>query len=150
MARFIIGFMGAGKSRYLTENSQYYRATFDMDVLLSERFGISIWQVFDQYGEAVFRQAEKALLEELLPLPDTVLVATGGGIIEDSQNRTLLAAQHRKNIWLDNSFDCLYERLRHERHEQRPIFRRLSREALADVYDKRRPWYEQCGVRLVY
>src|SRR5882724_7430743 len=52
---------------------------------------MSVAQVFARFGEAEFRARERALVERVSGLDDAV-VATGGGVVLDAENRRRLRA----------------------------------------------------------
>lgn len=88
----LTGFMGTGKTtvgKLLAERSG--RAFVDSDELIAQRAGKPIPAIFADEGEAAFRQMEKALCRELAARADHGLViATGGGMLVDAENRALL------------------------------------------------------------
>lgn len=107
----LIGYRGTGKStiaRLLAERlGVQWR---DTDDVIEERLGRTITTIIHDRGEAEFRDAEAALLTELLATFDGVL-ATGGGIVLREANRRLLAVSGRPVIWLTASADTIRSRL---------------------------------------
>jgi shikimate kinase/rhodanese-related sulfurtransferase len=106
----LIGYRGTGKSsvaRVLAERLGW--RWIDADIVLEQRAGRSIREVFDSEGEAGFRQREAAILAELCELPQHVL-ATGGGVILREDNRALLR-QSAWVAWLDADAETLWRRL---------------------------------------
>ena len=88
----LAGPMGSGKSTVARRLAAWLdRPLLDMDAELERRFGRSIAQVFAEEGEAVLRQAEAALCQELATLQGLV-VACGGGTVVNPANRAALAA----------------------------------------------------------
>lgn len=55
-----------------------YRFT-DTDKLIENKYQLSVEQIFEKYGEEVFRQFEKEILQTL-DSEDDIVVATGGGL----------------------------------------------------------------------
>jgi len=83
----LIGMMGAGKSsvgRAIAELSG--RQFIDTDILLQQRLGRPIPQVFQIYGEDAFRDHETSILRSLEPGPS--VLSTGGGIVIREDNWT--------------------------------------------------------------
>jgi shikimate kinase len=81
----LIGMMGAGKSsvgRAIAELSG--RQFIDTDILLQQRLGRPIPQVFQIYGEDAFRDHETSILRSLEPGPS--VLSTGGGIVIREDN----------------------------------------------------------------
>jgi 3-dehydroquinate synthase len=87
---FLAGFMGTGKTTVGRLCAQALGVPFiDADEVIEQREGMRIAQVFEQKGEAYFRQVEAALVQELAHEPRAV-IATGGGMIVDAVNRRAL------------------------------------------------------------
>ena len=63
---FLIGFMGAGKSTIAGElKDKLEMDRVEMDQMIVEKQGMSISEIFDEYGEAYFRNLESNTLIEL-------------------------------------------------------------------------------------
>lgn len=78
--------MGTGKTTIGRELAKAMGRKFvDTDHVLERRFGKSVNQIFADEGEAVFRQAERDLAEELAASGNKV-IATGGGTVVDPHN----------------------------------------------------------------
>jgi shikimate kinase len=107
---FLIGYRGTGKTtvgRLLADRLGW---TFvDADVLLEERAGMSIADIFVAEGEPGFRDRESAVLEFLSSKPQHI-IATGGGVILRPVNRETL-----KNsgfvVWLAADPDTVWQRM---------------------------------------
>jgi shikimate kinase len=88
----LVGFMGAGKTtvgRLLA--SQLGLPFTDSDLVIEERTGKPIRQIFADDGEPAFRQLEHEVIAGLLRGPGRVL-ALGGGAAAHDGTRELLAA----------------------------------------------------------
>ena len=59
----------------------------DTDTLIETEVGKSISQIFSEQGETYFRTMEKAILEKVFALKNTV-IALGGGALIDPENIT--------------------------------------------------------------
>jgi len=137
----LIGFMAAGKSRIgqLLARKLDYKL-IDLDLLVQERAGKSIQDIFSQHGEAYFRDLELAALKTLEKARSLVIVTGGGTPLFFS------AAQELKKLgriyFLDASFELVSKRL--EKSNKRPL-------AHVDLYERyyfRRPLYEFLGERI--
>lgn len=85
-AVILIGPMGSGKSEVgaaLAERTG--RLFLDTDVMVTERDGRSIQEIFDEGGEALFRQIESEAVAEAVKTPGAV-IACGGGVVVRSEN----------------------------------------------------------------
>lgn len=137
----LIGPMGAGKStvgRLLA--SQLKLEFMDTDDELERRTGVTIPVIFDIEGEAGFRQREARLVEELSALQGTV-IATGGGVVLDEQNRSNLRNAGTV-IYLRAELEVLYQRTKNSRN--RPLLAGQNvRQKLTDILQQREPLYRE-------
>jgi len=86
----LAGFMGTGKTTIGAALAAQLGRTFvDADHELERREGRSIPEIFAAQGEPYFRARERDLLQELSQRSDIVL-ATGGGMVVNPENRSLL------------------------------------------------------------
>ncbi len=115
---FLIGPMGAGKTtvgRLLARELK--REFYDTDEVIESRTGVDIPWIFDVEGEEGFRQREMAVVDELTQKVGVVL-ATGGSVVIEPQNRTYLAARGLV-IYLKTTVDQQLERT--EKDKKRPL-----------------------------
>lgn len=83
---FLIGFMGAGKStiaRCLQKELEM--ELVEMDERIVQEQGMSINEIFEQKGEAGFRDIESQLVVDL-GNQETSIVSCGGGVVVRPQN----------------------------------------------------------------
>lgn len=86
----LAGFMGTGKTTVGAALAAQLGAVFiDADHEMERREGRSIPEIFAADGEPYFRARERELLQELSQRSDIVL-ATGGGMVVNPENRALL------------------------------------------------------------
>ncbi len=115
---FLIGPMGAGKTtvgRMLARELK--REFYDTDEVIESRTGVDIPWIFDVEGEEGFRQREMAIVDEFTQKTGVVL-ATGGGVVVESQNRRYLAARGLV-IYLKTTVNQQLERT--EKDKKRPL-----------------------------
>jgi shikimate kinase len=108
---FLIGPMGAGKSavgRKLAEELQ--REFLDSDEVIEQRTGVDVPYIFEREGEGGFRARERQVIDELSQQPGIVL-ATGGGAVQDPLTRERLGARGRV-VYLHASVDQQLKRIR--------------------------------------
>lgn len=100
MSIVLIGYRGSGKTtvgRLLADGLG--KPFIDIDDSIVARTGRNIRQIFEQDGEAAFRDHEANALEEALDRMDHI-VSVGGGAIERESNRTLLAKAGNQVFYL--------------------------------------------------
>lgn len=110
--------MGAGKSTIGRQLAAALGMSFeDTDHEIQRRTGVDIPTIFEFEGEEGFRKRERQVVEELTARDGWVL-ATGGGVVMDSENRNHLAARGIV-IYLECSPEQQYERTYKDRN--RPL-----------------------------
>lgn len=115
---FLVGPMGAGKTTIGKQLAQMLHLEFiDSDQEIESRTGAAIDWIFDIEGEDGFRKREKNVIAELTQRQGIVL-ATGGGAIVESENRTFLASRGIV-VYLETSIEQQLERTR--RDTRRPL-----------------------------
>lgn len=118
----LTGFMGTGKStigRLLAKRIDYHFV--DTDKEIENRCGKSVADIFQQDGEAFFRQQEEKLVRELAKQPRQV-ISTGGGLLMNPQNIEVLV-KNSQIICLTASPDEILERV-----SKQPLTRPLLKE----------------------
>ena len=84
--------MGAGKTTIGRRLAKTLGREFiDSDKTIEQRTGVTIPVIWEMEGEAGFRLREKNIIAELCQQSDIVL-ATGGGVVLDVDNRRCLTA----------------------------------------------------------
>ncbi|GIW78324.1 MAG: shikimate kinase [Gemmatales bacterium] len=143
---FLIGYRGTGKTtvaRLLAERIGWNWV--DADVLLEERAGRSIRTIFAEDGEDAFRTREAELLRELCKR-ERCVIATGGGVVLRSDNRSLLQDAGQV-CWLQAQPVTIWQRLQEDptTEERRP---QLTIGGLAEIEQllrQREPLYRECA-----
>ena len=131
--------MGAGKSsvgRLLRRRTGL--SCFDTDDLVAAEFGLSIPDIFAEYGEERFREGETEVLRKLF-LPQPVIVVTGGGIVLRRENVDLIKRLGTV-VWLMADEATLFERA--SRRGERPLLQAANpRATFSALLREREPVY---------
>jgi shikimate kinase len=140
---YLVGFMGAGKTTIGRALSRRIGWRFvDIDEQIEVRARRSVASIFAQHGEPYFRQLEREVLGELLPLRQ-VVVATGGGTFAETDNRALMLADGAV-AWLDIPLTTVWDRVPAD--GRRPLA--ADRGAMEQLYARRRLAYAEAHVRI--
>lgn len=138
----LIGLMGCGKSsigRRLSKRLEM--PLIDLDEVVVERAGMSIPDIFTQYGEDAFRDMESEALAE--HIGRRAVLASGGGVVLREANRRLLKG-HPPVIWLKASPEFLAKRIAGD--PNRPLLANQDAlQKLTVLAAERYPLYEECA-----
>ena len=140
---YLVGFMGAGKTTVASALGRRlgWRSE-DVDERIEAREHRSVAAIFVDEGEGYFRQAERNVLSDLLPLRN-VIVATGGGTFADPGNRATILGDGAV-AWLDLPLSRVIERIPPD--GRRPLAADLVR--MEELYLRRRLAYSEAHVRI--
>ncbi len=110
----LIGFMGAGKTTVGKKLAKKLGVKFvDTDHLIEVRTGKKISDIFQEQGEAYFRSLETQALRDLSKETEQMVVAVGGGLPMQPENRPLLK-ELGTVIFLEAGVDALMRRLKND------------------------------------
>lgn len=140
---YLVGFMGAGKTTVARAvGARLGWRVEDIDLRIEARERRTVAQIFAQSGEPYFRQAERQVLSDLLPLRE-IVIATGGGTFVEPDNRALMLADGAV-AWLDVPLARLLERIPAD--GRRPLA--SDRQQLELLFARRQLAYAEAHVRL--
>jgi len=160
---FLIGFMGSGKSHGAKLLSDQMGLPYvDLDAWIEDKEQRTITTIFNQSGEAYFRERESASLKEAFDSISsgavfqigtqviTGIISTGGGTPCYHENMKWMN-QHGITVWLNPLPSVLMERLLKEK-ASRPLLASLNeRELILFVTSKlseRISFYSQATIEL--
>ena len=106
----LVGMRGSGKTtlgRLIAEKLALQ--LIDCDKVLESRMGMTILEMFSQFGESGFREKEAKCLADLVQ-GERWIMACGGGVVLGETNRSLLR-ERSFVIWLDAPPETLAERV---------------------------------------
>jgi shikimate kinase len=140
----LVGLMGAGKSTVGRRLASALSLEFkDSDNEIAEAAGCSISEIFDTYGESMFRDLEKRVLNRLVTSPPCV-IATGGGAFMNPELRAEIKDK-TISIWLKAELPVLVERV--SRRDTRPLLKTGDKnEILSRLMEERYPVYAEAHI----
>jgi len=140
----LIGFMGTGKTAVGHQLARRLRFRMvDTDELIEQRAHKRISAIFQDEGEARFRQYEKEVVADLCQCRHTV-IATGGGLAVNPDNLASLKT-HSLVVCLWASPELIWKRVRHQSH--RPLLHDPDPQGkIRRLLAEREPFYRQADV----
>lgn len=145
----LVGMMGVGKSSVGRKLANLLHRPFvDADEEIERAAQMSIPEIFEQYGEAYFRDGERRVIARLMDdAHRSSILATGGGAFVNAETRQLILDKAIA-VWLDSDIDTLVERV--GRRDNRPLLRQGDpREILTRLRAEREPAYSQAPIHVI-
>jgi shikimate kinase len=137
----LIGFMCSGKTSVARILANMLNFDFiDTDILIEERFNMSIDQIFNRYGEAFFRNQELQIAEKLRNDKFKV-ISTGGGMVLNPDIMNKLKV-NGTIFWLKAPVKELLKRI-DQNNNNRPLLTKANSYEIHMLYKKRRILYER-------
>lgn len=142
----LVGMMGVGKTSVGRRLAALLQLPFiDADDEIVQAAQMSIAEMFEQYGEAYFRNGERRVIARLVEGGRGV-IATGGGAFVNPDTRAMILAKGIA-VWLDSDIDALIERV--GRNSNRPLLRGGDpREILTRLKAERESAYAQAPIHV--
>lgn len=148
-ALFLVGFMGAGKTSVGRVVARKLRWRFvDLDDRVEAREGRTVAEIFREHGEAAFREAESAALEDLLrelSAGDPAVVALGGGAYVQTRNAEAIRTSNSRVVFLDAPVEELRRRCE-AKGGVRPLF--ADERRFRQLYETRREHYRKADLHV--
>jgi shikimate kinase / 3-dehydroquinate synthase len=126
----LVGFMGAGKTTHGKDAAtRLGREFLDLDAAIEERAGKTIPELFEERGEAGFREIERHAARVALASPEPAVIALGGGALGSPETRELVRSAF--TVLMEIDVESAWDRVR---RSKRPLaqdegeFRRLYAE----------------------
>lgn len=143
----LVGLMGVGKSTVGRRLAAILGRDFvDADEEIERAAQRSIPEIFEQFGEAYFRDGERRVIARLIEEHSGV-IATGGGAFVNAETRALIL-DRAIAVWIDCAIDTLVERT--SRKNNRPLLKTGNpREILTRLYEERRPCYAEAPIHVM-
>lgn len=144
---FIVGPMGSGKTTVgkIVAN-ELFLEFHDTDATIEKKTGVTIDWIFDIEGEQGFRKRETLVLKDLVAL-NSIVLATGGGIVIEPENRELLAARGTV-FYLHTPLSTQIDRT--SKDKDRPLLKGQDpSKVLSDLQESRQAFYEEVADHII-
>lgn len=142
----MVGMMGAGKSSVGRRLANRLGMAFsDADSEIELAANATIPEIFEQYGEAYFRDGERRVIQRLLE-GEPKVIATGGGAFIQPETRDAIK-QASVTVWLQADRELLLARVK--RRSNRPLLRNGDAGEILDrLMAERDPVYAEANIHV--
>ncbi len=142
----LLGFMGTGKTEVGKILAKRLKLKFaDVDNLIEKEMGMSINDIFFNYGEEYFRKLEKDMVSRISNEKGLV-IATGGGVVLNDENIENLRRSGIL-ITLSASVKDIYSRVSGK--EDRPLLNvPYPEKTIKEMLKLRKPRYELADITI--
>jgi len=143
----LIGYRGCGKTtvaRLLAQRLAWEHSDADEEV--ERAAGRTIRAIFDNSGEAEFREQERQVMAQLLSREKLVISAGGGAVLDEGTRRAIKKAG--PVVWLTAAAETLWNRIQQDAStsEQRPdLTTGGGRVEVETLLAQRTPLYRECA-----
>lgn len=148
----LCGFSGAGKSQFLEkmESSPFSSAFafYDLDELICQSCGENpgkIATLVERIGWEGFREKENEIFKQYLKEPVNLLLALGGGSLNEDNVDFLRKDKSNSLVWLNTTFEDCWNRIKDD--QGRPLAKR-GKEELLKLYQQRCSLYKKADIQL--
>ena len=145
----LVGMMGVGKTSVGKRLATALDCPFvDADEEIETAARMTIPEIFENFGEAHFRDGERRVIARLIEEGGQHrVIATGGGAFCNPATRALILDKAIA-VWLDSDIDTLLERT--SRKDNRPLLQSGDpRETLTRLLEERRADYAQAPIHVM-
>jgi shikimate kinase len=142
----LVGLMGAGKTTIGRRLAQLLDIPFvDSDQEIVEAAGCSISDIFELYGEDVFRDLEKRVMKRLLNQGACVIATGGGAFIQPTIRENI--QEKSISVWLNAELDVLVDRV--SRRDTRPLLKTGDKQTIMKrLMEERYPIYAEAHLNI--
>ena len=145
----LVGMMGVGKTSVGKRLAAVLNCAFvDADEAIETAARMTIPEIFEQFGEAHFRDGERRVIARLIEDGGRrAVIATGGGAFCNAATRSLILEKGIA-VWLDSDIETLIERT--ARKDNRPLLQGGDRrEILTRLREERRADYALAPIHVM-
>lgn len=146
---YLMGFMGCGKTKIGSLLAKELNRPFiDTDEKIMEETGLTINEIFKQYGEKGFREIEKNVIRALAQTRGCIISLGGGSVIHPENWANI--TQSGITITLSYPPEVLANRLEHK--TDRPLLNETTGaqrlERIREMLQMRAPYYQRADLVL--
>ncbi len=143
---YLIGMPGSGKSTIGKALATGLNYTFiDLDVEIETNEGAAIEAIFEQKGEAYFRQIEAQVLSDVSDKKGDFVIATGGGT-PCFYSGIKLMQETGITVFINVKPEVLIDRLKSD--TQRPLLKDGVEATIEDLYKERVTIYSKAQISI--
>lgn len=133
--------MGAGKTTLARSLARRCKCeSIDVDFFIERLVGMKIKDIFEEYGEDLFRKTETEALSQISEFDNYRFVSCGGGIVERAENIEIMK---RSGVVVHLYSDAKMSASRISNKSSRPLFKNI--ESATSLFEKRKPLYEKAA-----
>ncbi len=141
----LLGMMGSGKSTVGNLLSKKIKLDFiDIDNVIEDKAGMSIFKIFEVMGENYFRDLEEKISNTILKTKNRV-ISLGGGAFMNKHIRKEVLSNHF-SFWLNCNEEVLLQRIRI--NKKRPLVHKSTDEEIKEIIKKRNKIYAKAQFKI--
>ena len=141
----LLGMMGSGKSTVGYLLSKRIKLDFiDIDNVIEDKAGMSIFKIFEVMGEDYFRDLEEKISNTTLKTGNRV-VSLGGGAFINKNIREEILSNHF-SFWLNCNEEVLLKRIRI--NKKRPLIHKSTDKEIKKIIKKRNKIYAKAQFKI--
>lgn len=144
----LVGMMGTGKTvigKMLAKSLN--RIFFDIDENIEKHYHMTIYDIFQQYGENKFREIEHEEIKKI-DVKSNYIIATGGGAFTFERNYNILN-QIGLTVWLNATQKTIVSRLK-KNINNRPLLKNVEIDKyVSNLLLKRNPMYSKAHLSVI-
>ena len=141
----LLGMMGSGKSTLGYLLSKRIKLDFiDIDNVIEDKAGMSIFKIFEVMGEDYFRDLEEKISNTTLKTGNRV-VSLGGGAFINKNIREEILSNHF-SFWLNCNEEVLLKRIRI--NKKRPLIHKSTDKEIKKIIKKRNKIYAKAQFKI--
>ena len=141
----LLGMMGSGKSTVGYLLSKRIKLDFiDIDNVIEDKAGMSIFKIFEVMGEDYFRDLEEKISNTTLKTGNRVVSLGGGAFINKNIRKEILS--NHFSFWLNCDEKVLLERIRI--NKKRPLAHKSTDEEIKKLIKERNRIYAKAQFKI--